>query len=59
MQASEGQKPLTSCQRHCGFRLEEQGSGKESVGEGHLVGVLKIRWEHNVENRAASSCHSR
>jgi len=59
MQASEGQKPLTSCQRHCGFRLEEQGSGKESVGEGHLVGVLKIRWEHDVENRAASSCHSR
>jgi len=54
VRASEGQKPLTSCQRCCSFRLEKQGSGKESVGEGHQVGVLEIRWERNVENCAAS-----
>ena len=32
--ASEGQMPLTSCQRRCSFGLEEQGRSEDGAGEG-------------------------
>jgi len=43
MQVGEGEKPLTSYQCHHSFRLEEWGSGRDSVGGGHQVGVLGIK----------------
>ena len=52
MQVSEGQIPLTSCQCHHGFRLEEWGSGGDSVGEGWL-GCLESNVEYDVGNHTA------
>jgi len=51
-QVSKGKTPLTSCQRRHGFRLEEWGSGRDSVGEGWL-GCSESNMERNVGNHAA------